>query len=791
MPMNSAILRAVACGALALAGGRAAAQVQVTVTPKQAAVLQGTSRTFTAVRSDHGPAHWHWSLVSGPGGGHIGSETGEYHAPLHVAIPTPVELQVTDQDEPEVTARVQVLATPNVITLVGTVPVLEDSGELPLSALRGDGAAPTWAWEIPWPRAGRITERQGQFCFQPPRVTEPIAFTLQVRDTAHPGNAAAMKVRVVPALVAVRLAEGQRLPLRSGQACELEATRADGLNRPWSWKVLEAGGGTLQVLEGGRARYVAPRVAVPTPFHVQAATPKLYGAVLALEVEPTISLTAATSTHLLSGQTCVLKATGPDPAAQDPPRKWRWEVLDRAFPDARLEALADPDKAAFTAPWVASPTPVTVEVRDAQHPDDPSRIVLQVLPRLAGLAPGTEAVFQQVMPGILGDDWLAPVPQATLLAGRLGLANHRQQGFDGVNCIRYVEEDPALGRLSRTWLVGDRHGLHTVDAHGRVGTWGLGLGEVTAIAIRPRGSAPGNPLRIAIATTTRAGTEPRGMVSLLGEDAAPEPLAGTLGPVPEAARVEGGRGHRVAFGRIDSLAWTAEGALDVVDDLSRSARIRRIAPDGEVTWVLRLEGGTSALAWDPVRGRLFGALGNQVRTRTLDEAWQPLAGAEGAPGFKDLPMGHGDEAQSPCLSGPLGLQLLGDHLLFLADTGNQALRVFNLETKVLQTLVGRPDQTRARLGPLAFAAPALPPEVCAALAMPKVFALNAEGGCLVAQNEGLVHLDLSAFAQAPPEQGAEEAAAAAAPKRGRARGRKRPAHAASERPRRIPAQPQP
>jgi hypothetical protein len=56
------------------------------------------------------------------------------------------------------------------------------------------------------------------------------------------------------------------------------------------------------------------------------------------------------------------------------------------------------------------------------------------------------------------------------------------------------------------------------------------------------------------------------------------------------------------------------------------------------------------------------------------------------------------------------------------------------------------------LGPLAFGSLDLPPEACAALHDPRVFFIRDDGQCLVAQDDALIHLDLSAFALPPVEQ---------------------------------------
>jgi len=744
MSNRAPILRGLACAALALAGPWAGAQDQVRVTPGKVGVRYGTTRTFTAVRRDNRPAAWEWRLEGAPPGAVINEATGAFQAPGNGTVPIRLQVRAIDRDEPEASGRATVVVTPEPIVVFHVPPVVQDDTACPLQAERTDGLVPTWAWTVRGP-GGRIAAFQGTPFFHPPRVTVPTGFELRVQDTRHPQDTLTLPIRVVPSLAGVRFADAPSLPLRPGGQCLLEATLEGGPALPWSWKVLEPGGGHVEMIAGGqtaRARYTAPRVAVPTTFHVRALQPLPFrGATLAIPVQPDLKVTAS-GTHVLSGGVCLLRVTPAHPAVPGVERHWQWRIVDPEGPSDWLIPRPDPDEVAFTAPRVGWPTPFTLEVHAEQDPEDRARIRLLVLPPLEALRPGTEAVFERMLPGVLGDDWLAPMPQATLLAGRLGLGPEAGPApFHGINCICFVPRDPVMAALGGHWLVGDREGIKDVSPLGEVTPHPTWFGEVTALAARPRGSAPGDPCRLAFATVTGE----QGMVSLLepgtGET---RPLAGTSGPLPPAARLEVGQGPRVAFGRIESLVWTGAGDLDVVDRSDQTWRVRRIAPDGQVTLLLTLK-YFLAMAWDPAQGVAFAAKGHALSQVALDGRVHPLVG--GGVGFKD---GVEDPAGGPALVAATGLQRLGPYLFF-ADTGNRALRVFNLETKTLQTLAGHPDQRRPRLGPLAYAAPGLHPEACAALAEPRVFAVNAEGGCVVAQKEGLVHLDLGLLVQGPPE----------------------------------------
>jgi len=782
---------------LALAGPWA--QAQVRVTPHQIGVRTGHTRTFTAARADGSPGHWLWSLEGAPPGAVINPATGAFHAPEHLAAPTAFKVRVADTDVPGATGQATVVVTEAPIVVFNLPTAEQDNTSFPLHAERTDELASTLAWTVHGP-GGKIVQVFDKPWFQPPRVTEPTPIELRVQDTAHPRDTVAVQVTVVPSLVSLRFGEEPSLPLAPGQACLLEATRVSGPVGPWTWKVLELNGGDLQEVAGGvagqpaRARYTAPQVAVPTTFHVKVMQSPHYAATLAIPVRPTLKVTASSS-HVLSGGVCLLRVADPRPVAPDvpPPHRWHWQVIDPEGPADWLRQRPDPDEIAFTAPRVGWPTPFTLEVRADHAPEAPTRIKLLVLPPLGALQPGTEAVFERLLPNVLGDDWLAPMPQATLLAGRLGLTPNSGPGpFRGINCLCFVERDPAMAALGGNWLVGDREGIKTVTPMVTVTPHATWLGNVTALAPRPRGSSPGDPFRLAFATAT-GGVQAQGMVNLLNlQTGETRTLAGTSGRWPAVASLEVGPGPQTAFGRIESLVWTDGGALDVVDGVGRTRRIRRIAPDGQVTLLFKKH--LPALRWDPPLGMVYAATGHGLAQVALDGTVQPLtSGAH--PGFQDGVVGLPPE---PLLTQAQGLQRLGPYLFF-ADPDNQAIRVFNLETKCLQTLAGNPTEKRPRLGPLGFGQG--PAAAYAALAEPRVFAVNAAGDCVVAQDEGLVHLDLSILAQAlpkPEEAARDEAAAASSSSAAPAASMPSPGHPGRKRPstgppetQRTPPQPKP
>lgn len=93
------------------------------------------------------------------------------------------------------------------------------------------------------------------------------------------------------------------------------------------------------------------------------------------------------------------------------------------------------------------------------------------------------------------------------------------------------------------------------------------------------------------------------------------------------------------------------------------------------------------LACHPGTGELFVVDRHRVRRLTPAGGGFQVSTVLGAlePGFQPRPL----EPRSPCLNHPTGLELRGQ-ALFLADTGNRAVRVFDLATSRLWTVAGDP-----------------------------------------------------------------------------------------------------
>ena len=410
---------------------------------------------------------------------------------------------------------------------------------------------------------------------------------------------------------------------------------------------------------------------------------------------------------------------------------------------------AEPGRVVFNAPRVAWPTTFWVEVQDLRHPDDPARIRIQVLPPIPGLAGEESSLFEKLMPAVMGEDWLAPAPQATMLVGSFVHQPGHAKDFRGINCITYVEPDPRMGSLSGKWLIGDQDGIKAVSAQGEVTPLAQVEGKVTAIAVRPPGRGP----RIVYAAQS-PGLLKRSAVFRLGPATGSELLAGSRVQVPLAASLDSGRGEKVHFGAVHALACDPDGGVRVLDTDGSRHLHRRIAPDGEVTMLGKLP--NPGLAWD-TDGRPLMVLENMVFKANPGGKPAHVLGGPG-PNFGPPPPYN-------CLHAPGGLQVIGS-LLFIADTGNNMLKLFNLQTRRLLGLAGDPSERQPRPGPLAYGSPARPAAAGAALGNPRVFHINAAGGCLVAQEDALMFLDLSEFAAEPPAESAAalawEASAAAA-----------------------------
>ena len=166
-------------------------------------------------------------------------------------------------------------------------------------------------------------------------------------------------------------------------------------------------------------------------------------------------------------------------------------------------------------------------------------------------------------------------------------------------------------------------------------------------------------------------------------------------------------------------------------------------------------GAIKDLTLDHATGDLYLLDSNTVRRVTRLGEVETVLGRLDLPadatrinGFEPVPEGIPVPPASPCLNGPQSLHFSAGHL-FIADTVNDAVRMFNPRTRTLHTLAGGPgdDMPALRFGPLAAFTRFLPGKDWASLATP--LCVTVQGStCLVCTHDRLVVLDL------PPEFGA-------------------------------------
>ena len=157
-----------------------------------------------------------------------------------------------------------------------------------------------------------------------------------------------------------------------------------------------------------------------------------------------------------------------------------------------------------------------------------------------------------------------------------------------------------------------------------------------------------------------------------------------------------------------------------------------------------------ALCLDPATGDLIVAHRHTILRITRAGAATTLLGSD-QPGFASSEPGQPMPPGVACLDTPWGLAVHGEHLL-IVDRRNVALRLFNLQTRELRTLVGTDPAGEDRLqeprmGPLQAFAPDLPEETCAALKFIRGVSINHHGTCLVTLANQVVQLDLQNVVQ--------------------------------------------
>ena len=127
-------------------------------------------------------------------------------------------------------------------------------------------------------------------------------------------------------------------------------------------------------------------------------------------------------------------------------------------------------------------------------------------------------------------------------------------------------------------------------------------------------------------------------------------------------------------------------------------RVVQVAPERSGPW----PGRGPDVAWAG-NDRLV-LEGHAVRRLAADGERSILVGSVAVPGYLDFQMDTMPPG-TPCLRNPTGLAI-ADGALYLADTGNRALRRFELATRQLTTVAGDPELEALAWGLLRRQAPA-------------------------------------------------------------------------------------
>jgi len=202
---------------------------------------------------------------------------------------------------------------------------------------------------------------------------------------------------------------------------------------------------------------------------------------------------------------------------------------------------------------------------------------------------------------------------------------------------------------------------------------------------------------------------------------------------------------------IRSMVMAADGSLFVTENVLPH-RVRRISPAGEVTNLTDTAPEIKWLTLDPVTGDLFGTHFNEIVRITQAGAVSSVLGVADEGGFEPVAEGRPVPKGVACLDDPFQLQCQGGNLI-IADRGNGAFRVFNLETRGLRTLTGSPSKRDPGMTPMGRFSPPLPASVSKALGGPMYFSLNAHGDGLVGCQHGVIRMDLRDLTDPEPSVG--------------------------------------
>ena len=670
------------------------------------------------------------------------------------------------------------------ITLELPVQALHPGEEVLLLAHRADGQAPRWSWRILDSGPGTVCRQEdlGMVHYLAPETTEPVAIRLEARDLNHPGESGQGTVRVEPwPLLGVQcdpatLVSGASCPLQilkagAPHAVSLEALSAtlrgkDSLGYALELPVARA---AFSADPDGRLRFTAPHVDQDTRCRIDVSEPEGTPGSCWVWLQPRLRiLFDEDRQEVMAGASRrirIRRQDGLDGAVR----------LTLAEGETAGAIQAEPGAEAFryTAPEVAEPRTFHLRAEDPLRPGEASVLPVHVLPRVPGLGPEYDVIFERLVPAVAGSGWLTQRPAVRHFAGSFGRYAWAEGSphfpLSDVTALVYVD-DPQLAPLGldRHWLAGSLDGLLRLSLdHPQPVTLGGGIGAVQALAVRAPATPQLNPIPLVLAleqvpTPHHEGVEagdaededpwnPGSYLACLGVDGQLRFLAGWPYHSPHEPYFNDGPAPWARFGTIVGLAMSEHGWIFVADrgdDL-----IRMITPWGQVMTLagsrvgpLRDGVGLAAkfgylagLAYDPVRKVLYVSDRAGIRWVGLDGQVHLLIGSpQASPSLGPPPvLAPGRQF----VESPRHLAVRGDNLFIAENRGPAALSVFNLVDRTLRTLVGH-DGPEVRLGPVSLFAPDLHPGACASLPGLDCFDISPGGVCLVDLPMGLAQVDL-------------------------------------------------
>jgi DNA-binding beta-propeller fold protein YncE len=455
---------------------------------------------------------------------------------------------------------------------------------------------------------------------------------------------------------------------------------------------------------------------------------------------------------VLAGQSCVLTfrmGSGPGPVPCD------WTLLDRDT--GALEPQAD-GTCRFTASErflflsriarvraVPRRAPAEAATTSVQLDAGPNRVAFMLVAK-TGYLPYPDAMEPSL--GLLAGtpfsggapEGTPPIPQFPSLGQLAWTGDHpddklARQWLVGVPTSCQILAMDGAG-VTRPWLGPQDLGYPDLAKHQHLASLDAGVG--LTISVRPEGVGAWRAVLVDLWRHRILEVDGQGRVATLA--------GGRSMPGFQDGDAASARFHRP----LGAVVGT-DGAVYVADTCNR--RIRRIREGAVSTLAGSGEAGLDdgkgteasfdlpiAITQDPDSGHLYVAdRWNAVRQVALDGTVTTLAGSC-APGFEDWkgeplpPAGPGRMRGIPCFTAIRGLSVARGKL-YIADGGNQAVRVLDLASGDLATLAGDPGQQDYRSGRLR-AGKEPDPSGCAALLQPQHVAFDDQGHCLVAMNQG-------------------------------------------------------